>query len=171
MPSSRSSRAAGAVKFVKDYARCGPARPDPSLWVRLPHRRHDRGTGRRGRNGVRTTLHYADDLDNPANVAFLKAFRDKTGKVGDIYSVQGWDAASLIDVGLKRRRRLVRPGGRGRGDARCEAQQPARPLSFNKAGNPIQNIYLREVRDGRNAMVEIAEASVDDPARGCRSGA
>ena len=41
-------------------------------------------------------------------------------------------------------------------------------LSFNKAHNPIQNIYLREVRNGRNELVSIAQAAVDDPARGCK---
>ena len=45
---------------------------------------------------------------------------------------------------------------------------PRGPLSFNKAHNPIQNIYLREVRNGRNEMVSIAQKDVDDPARGCK---
>jgi branched-chain amino acid transport system substrate-binding protein len=45
---------------------------------------------------------------------------------------------------------------------------PRGPLSFNKAHNPIQNIYLREVRNGRNELVSIAQSAVDDPARGCK---
>jgi branched-chain amino acid transport system substrate-binding protein len=48
------------------------------------------------------------------------------------------------------------------------ATAPRAPLSFNKAHNPIQNVYLREVRNGRNELVKIAQANVDDPARGCR---
>ncbi|KTQ85432.1 ABC transporter permease [Aureimonas ureilytica] len=161
----------GAVKFVKDYAAAGLHGQIPLYGSGFLTDGTIEAQGAAA-NGVRTTLHYADDLDNPANVAFLKAFRDKTGKVGDIYSVQGWDAASLIDVGLKATdgdwsaREAAVAAMRG-----AKLDSPRGPLSFNKAGNPIQNIYLREVRDGRNAMVEIAEASVDDPARGCRSGA
>jgi branched-chain amino acid transport system substrate-binding protein len=45
---------------------------------------------------------------------------------------------------------------------------PRGPMSFNKANNPIQNIYLREVRNGRNEMISVAGQAVDDPARGCR---
>ncbi|MFY8150674.1 MAG: ABC transporter permease, partial [Hyphomicrobiales bacterium] len=45
---------------------------------------------------------------------------------------------------------------------------PRGPLSFNRAGNPVQNVYLREVRNGRNELVSIAGQAVDDPARGCR---
>ncbi len=47
-------------------------------------------------------------------------------------------------------------------------ESPRGPLSFNKANNPIQNIYLREVRNGRNEQIAIAGQAVDDPARGCR---
>jgi branched-chain amino acid transport system substrate-binding protein len=44
-------------------------------------------------------------------------------------------------------------------------------LSFSRAHNPIQNIYLREARKGRNAFVSIAQEAVTDPAHGCRLGA
>jgi branched-chain amino acid transport system substrate-binding protein len=50
----------------------------------------------------------------------------------------------------------------------AKIDSPRGPLSFNKAHNPIQNIYLREVRNGRNELVSIAQANVDDPARGCK---
>ena len=42
------------------------------------------------------------------------------------------------------------------------------PFVYNVNGMPIQNIYLREVRNGRNELVSVAGQSVDDPARGCR---
>ncbi len=42
-------------------------------------------------------------------------------------------------------------------------------MSFNRAGNPVQNIYLREVRNGRNELISIAGEAVNDPARGCRA--
>ena len=40
----------------------------------------------------------------------------------------------------------------------AKIDSPRGPMSFNKANNPIQNIYLREVRNGRNELVSIAQA-------------
>ena len=37
--------------------------------------------------------------------------------------------------------------------AKAKINIPRGPLSFNKAHNPIQNIYLREVSNGRNEFV------------------
>ena len=50
----------------------------------------------------------------------------------------------------------------------AKIDSPRGPLSFNRGHNPIQNIYLREVRNGRNEMISVAHANLDDPARGCR---
>ena len=89
----------GAVKFVKDYAAAGLKGHDPALRHGLPHRRHLPAQGADA-EGIKTTLHYADDLDNPANKAFLAAFKAKTGQDGDVYAVQGFDAGALLQVGL-----------------------------------------------------------------------
>lgn len=158
----------GAVKFVKDYAASGLNKSIPLYGAGFLTDGTIPAQGEAA-NGIRTTLHYADNLDNPVNVAFLKAFKDKTGKDGDIYAVQGFDAAALLDVGLsavggddKKRDTMIQAMGAAKIDS------PRGPLSFNKAHNPIQNIYLREVRNGRNELISIAQEAVDDPARGCK---
>lgn len=158
----------GAVKFVKDYAAAGLARSIPLYGSgfltdgTLPAQGADA-------NGIKTTLHYADNLDNPANKRFLDAFKAKTGNDGDIYAVQGYDAGALLKAGLEgvkgdwaARAALVTAMRAARFDS------PRGPVSFNKANNPIQNIYLREVRNGRNELISVAGQAVDDPARGCR---
>lgn len=159
---------AGAVKFVKDYAAAGLNKTIPLYGAGFLTDGTLEAQGAAA-NGIKTTLHYADNLDNPANVAFLKAFKTKTNMDGDIYAVQGYDAGALLDIGLsavggdtKARDKMVSAMGAAKIDS------PRGPLSFNKAHNPIQNIYLREVRNGRNEFVAIAQANVDDPARGCR---
>ena len=159
---------AGAVKFVKDYAAAGLNKSIPLYGAGFLTDGTLEAQGAAA-NGIKTTLHYADNLDNPANVAFLKAFKTKTNMDGDIYAVQGYDAGALLDIGLsavggdtKARDKMVSAMGAAKIDS------PRGPLSFNKAHNPIQNIYLREVRNGRNEFVAIAQANVDDPARGCR---
>ena len=158
----------GAVKFVKDYAAAGLNKTIPLYGAGFLTDGTLQAQGEAA-NGIKTTLHYADNLDNPANLAFLKAFKAKTGQDGDIYAVQGFDAAALFDIGLtavggdvKARDKMIAAMGAAKIDS------PRGPLSFNKAHNPIQNIYLREVRNGRNEMVSIAQANVDDPARGCK---
>ncbi|MGN6285148.1 MAG: ABC transporter substrate-binding protein [Afipia sp.] len=158
----------GAVKFVKDYAASGLNKSIPLYGAGFLTDGTIPAQGEAA-NGIKTTLHYADNLDNPANVAFLKAFHAKTGNTGDIYAVQGYDAGALLDIGLKavggdaaQRDKMIAAMGAAKIDS------PRGPLSFNKAHNPIQNIYLREVRNGRNEMISIAQANVDDPARGCR---
>lgn len=159
----------GAVKFVKDYSAAGLNRTIPLYGAGFLTDGTLQALGADA-NGVRTTLHYADDLDNAANRAFLEAFKARTGQDGDIYAVQGWDAATLLGEGLKATNGDW--SARARVTAAMRAARidsPRGPLSFNRAGNPVQNIYLREVRDGRNALVSIAGQAVDDPARGCRA--
>ena len=161
----------GAVKFVKDYAAAG-------LKERIPLY----GTGfltdgtieaqGEAANGIKTTLHYADNLDNPANKAFLEAFKKKTNLDGDVYAVQGYDSAALLDIGL-----TAVGGDAGARDKMIAAMEGAKidsprgPISFSKSHNVVQNIYLREVRNGRNEYVSVAHANLADPARGCRLSA
>jgi branched-chain amino acid transport system substrate-binding protein len=161
----------GAVKFVKDYAAAGLKDKIPLYGSGFLTDGTIEAQGEAAK-GLKTTLHYADNLDNPQNKGFLEAFKKKTGQDGDIYAVQGYDAAALLDVGLSAvagdfaaREKMVAAM------AAAKIDSPRGPLSFNKAHNPIQNVYLREVRNGRNEMVRIAQANVDDPARGCRMSA
>ncbi len=158
----------GAVKFVKDYAAAGLNKTIPLYGAGFLTDGTIPAQGEAA-NGIKTTLHYADNLDNPANLAFLTAFKAKTSKDGDIYAVQGYDAAALLDIGL------TSAGGDAAAQDKMIAamgaakiDSPRGPLSFNKAHNPIQNIYLREVKNGRNELVKIAQEAVDDPARGCK---
>jgi branched-chain amino acid transport system substrate-binding protein len=158
----------GAVKFVKDYAGGGL---NKSIPLYGPGFLTDGTLEAQGEAavGMKTGLHYADNLDNPANKSFLEAFKKKTGQDGDIYAVQGYDSAALLEVGL-----TATKGDFGARDkviaamAAATLDSPRGPLSFNKAHNPIQNIYLREVKNGRNEFLSIAQENVNDPARGCR---
>ena len=161
----------GAVKFVKDYDASGLRKTIPLYGSGFLTDGTLDAQGAAA-EGIRTTLHYADDLDNPANTAFLAGFRKRFNDDGDIYAVQGFDAAALWDVGLTAaggdvaaRDKMVAAM------ASAKLDSPRGPLSFNRAHNPIQNVYLREVRSGKNAFVSVAQADVDDPARGCKLSA
>ena len=161
----------GAVKFVKDYAAAGLKTSIPLYGPgfltdgTLPAQGPDA-------EGIKTTLHYADDLDNPANKAFLAGFKQKTGQDGDVYAVQGYDAGALLEIGLS-----AVQGDIAARDKMFAAMQAAKinsprgPISFSKAHNVVQNIYLREAKGGLNRYVSVAHEALADPALGCRAAA
>jgi branched-chain amino acid transport system substrate-binding protein len=159
----------GAVKFVKDYAAAGLKGQIPLYGPgfltdgTLPAQGADA-------EGIKTTLHYADDLDNAANKAFLEAFKKKTNEVGDVYAVQGYDAAALLAIGLEATKgdfAAKAPMYAAMENAKIDS--PRGPISFTKAHNVVQNIYLREVKGGLNRYVSVAHANLADPALGCRA--
>ena len=158
----------GAVKFVKDYAAAGLK---TSIPLYGPGFLTDGTLQAQGADaeGMKTTLHYADDLDNPANKAFLTAFKAKVKDDGDVYAVQGFDAAALLGIGLDAvkgdfaaKEKLYAAMGAAKIDS------PRGPISFSKANNVVQNIYLREVKGGLNRYVSIAHADLADPGQGCK---
>lgn len=159
----------GAVKFVKDYA-------DSGLRARIPLL----GSGfltdgtleaqGDAAQGLLTTLHYADGLDNPKDASFRASYAKAYPAVApDVYAVQGYDAAQLLATGLN-----AVHGDASRKDTMRQAMQsatidsPRGAFKLSKAGNPIQDIYLREVRGTSNQVIGIAAKALADPARGCK---
>jgi branched-chain amino acid transport system substrate-binding protein len=158
----------GAVKFVKDYAAAGLKDKIPLYGSGFLTDGTIEAQGEAA-NGIKTTLHYADNLDNPANKAFSEAFKKKSGQDADVYAVQGFDSANLLDIGM-----TAAGGDAAARDkmvaamAAAKIDSPRGPISFSKAHNVVQNFYLREVRNGRNESISVAHADLADPAPGCR---
>ena len=158
----------GAVKFVKDYAAAGLKDKIPLYGSGFLTDGTIEAQGAAA-DGIKTTLHYADNLDNPANKAFSEAFKKKSGQDADVYAVQGFDSATLLDIGL-----MAAGGDSAARDkmvaamAGAKIDSPRGPISFSKAHNVVQNFYLREVRNGRNEFISVAHADLADPAPGCR---
>lgn len=158
----------GAVKFVKDYAAAGLNKSIPLLGSGFLTDGTLPAQGQAA-EGILTTLHYADDLDNPVNKKFKADYKQKFNKEADIYAVQGYDAGLMLVHSLE----AVKGNTRDR-EAWIAAMREARfdsprgPFVLSKAHHPIQNIYLREVRNGQNAMVSIAAEGLEDPAPGCK---
>jgi branched-chain amino acid transport system substrate-binding protein len=158
----------GAVKFVRDYAAAGLKKSIPLYG---PGFLTDGTLQAQGdaADGLKTTLHYADDLDNAANKAFRANYQKRYNAEADVYGVQGYDAAALLGVGLEAVRgdftatQALYAAMRG-----AKLDSPRGPVTFSAAQNPVQNIYLREVRNGKNAYVSIAAAALADPATGCK---
>ncbi|MDX3895550.1 ABC transporter substrate-binding protein [Pusillimonas sp.] len=159
---------AGAVKFVQDFAGAGLAR---SMTLYGSGFLTDGTLQAQGEaaQGLLTTLHYADGLDTPRDNAFRRAYKERFNMEPDVYAVQGYDAAQMYDAGLK-----AVSGDIAQKDALRQAIREARIDSprgefvLSKAGNPIQDIYLRQVVGQENKAVGIAIKALEDPATGCR---
>lgn len=158
----------GAVKFVRDYAAAGLKKSIPLYGPGFLTDGTLQAQGEAA-EGLKTTLHYADDLDNPANKAFRAAYQKRYGAEPDVYAVQGYDSAALLAAGLAAVKGDFAATQALYGAMRgAKLDSPRGPMTFSAAQNPVQNIYLREARNGKNAYVGIAAAALADPATGCK---
>lgn len=118
--------------------------------------------------GVRSSLHYSPDLDNPENEEFQSAFQEAYDREASVYSVAGWDAAWLIGEAVE-----ATEGDTEDNEAliaameEVEFESPRGPMELDENHNPVQNIYIREVQeldDGRidNVVIDTIE-DVGDP--------
>jgi branched-chain amino acid transport system substrate-binding protein len=158
----------GAVKFVKDYAAAGLNKTIPLVG---PGFLTDGTLEAQGEaaQGMLTTLHYADGLNNPKNNAFRAAYMKAYKSEPDVYAMQGYDAAQLLIVGMNavkgdtsKRAEIVKAMEGAKIDS------PRGALSLNKGHNPIHDIYLRKVEGKENKYVSVAIKQLTDPPRGCK---
>jgi branched-chain amino acid transport system substrate-binding protein len=159
----------GALKFVKDYAAAGLK----SIPLMGPGFLTDGVLKAQGEaaEGVLTTLHYADALDTPENKAFRAAYAKASGKDADVYAVQGYDSAQLLFQGMEAVKGDT--GAKANLIAAMEKaviKSPRGTFTLSKAHNPVQDIYLRQVKGGQELVVGVAEKALADPATGCKMG-
>ncbi len=158
----------GAVKFVKDYAAAGLNKTIPLVG---PGFLTDGTLEAQGdaAQGLLTTLHYGDGLNNPKNNAFRAAYMKAYKSEPDVYAVGGYDAAQLLIVGMNavkgdtsKRAELVKAMETAKLDS------PRGSLALTKSHNPIHDIYLRKVEGKENKVVGVAVKNLTDPPRGCK---
>ncbi|HEX3338262.1 MAG TPA: ABC transporter substrate-binding protein [Pseudolabrys sp.] len=93
-----------------------------------------------------SALHYSAALDTPKNIAFVKAYRTKFGKVPSYYSENNYTTAQWLDEAL------TKAGGKWPGPEELikimigiKLDSVRGPVSFDDMRNPIQNIYIKKV--------------------------
>ncbi|RKE68027.1 ABC transporter substrate-binding protein [Pseudorhodoplanes sinuspersici] len=158
----------GAVKFVKDYHAAGLRKSIPLYSTGFLTDGTLKAQGEAA-EGLLTTLHYGDGLDTPKDNAFRTAFEARGKGEADVYAVQGYDAAQMLAAGLDAVKGDV--GARAdlvKGIERATIDSPRGPFTVGKNHNPIQDIYLREVKNGKNIVVGVAAKALMDPGRGCK---
>ena len=160
----------GAVKFVKDYAAAGLNKTIPLYGAGFLTDGLVEAQGAAAQ-GMLTALHYADNLDTPRNNNFRKAYALTYKAQPDVYSVQGYDAAQILANGLKAVSGDLSVGKR---DALTAAMRktvvdsPRGKFTISPAGNPVQDMFLREVKGNNNEFRTVAVKGLADPARGCK---
>ncbi len=159
----------GAVKFVQDYAASGLGKTVPLLSSGFMTDGTLKAQGESAQ-GLFTTLHYADGLNTPRDNAFRENYsKNYPAMQPDVYAVQGYDAAQLLAAGL-----AAVKGDVSKKDAMRSAMSaatidsPRGKFTLSKANNPIQDIYLRQVKGEQNVSQGVAIKALADPARGCR---
>lgn len=108
--------------------------------------------------GVRTSLHYSDQIDSAENKEFVDAYTEAYDAAPTTYSVQAYDAAAALDKALAD---ADGTGGEAIADALGgigEIESPRGTWTFDEDHNPDQPYFLREVKavDGgfANAVLE-----------------
>ena len=87
----------------------------------------------------------------------------------DVYAVQGYDAAQLLAAGLN-----AVKGDVTKKDAMIAAMKAAKidsprgPFTMSAQHNPVQDMYVREVKGNYNVVTGVAVKALADPGRGCR---
>jgi branched-chain amino acid transport system substrate-binding protein len=160
----------GAVKFVKDYAAAGLKNKIPLLGAGFLTDGTLEAQGAAA-DGILTTLHYADNIKTPRNIAFRLSYAKTYDSKADVYAVQGYDSAQLLATGLAavngdmtKRPQLIKAM------AAAEIDSPRGAITLSPSHNVVQDFYLRRVENGENNSIGLAAKALADPARGCTMG-
>lgn len=158
----------GAVKFVKDYDAAGLKDKIPLYGDGFLTDGTLRAQGSSAQ-GLYTTLHYADSLEIAKDKAFRRDYAKAYKLEPDVYAMQSYDAAQMLDAGLtavkgdiKARKEIIAA------IENATIDSPRGRFTISKAHNPVQDMYLRQVVGEQNKFVSVAWRALADPARGCK---
>ncbi|WP_432559831.1 ABC transporter substrate-binding protein [Granulicoccus sp. GXG6511] len=110
-------------------------------------------------DGVKTVLHYSDQIDSPRNKEFVENYTAKWNMAPTVYSVQTYDAAAVLDKALE-----SADGVDGKSIAAAlknvgDIDSPRGTWRFNESHDPDQPYWLREVQevDGKRVNAVVTE--------------
>jgi branched-chain amino acid transport system substrate-binding protein len=158
----------GAVKFVKDYDAAGLKKTIPLYGAGFLTDGTLEAQGASA-DGLLTTLHYGDQLNVAKDKAFRAAYQKAYNLPPDVYAVQGYDAAQILDIGLKATKGdTTKHAEISAAVQKTKIDSPRGAFTLSKANNPVQDMYLRQVTGKENKVIGVASKALADPARGCK---
>ncbi len=154
------------ISFLKQYAQAGLTGQIPVFGPAFSFDQTILGAVGDAALGVVNSSQWNKDLDNPANVLFVKDFEATYGRLPSLYASQGYDAARLIASALE-----AVGGDMSEADAFRGALKAARfesvrgKFRFGPNHHPIQDVYVRQVvRDGDMLTNKILGKAFEDHA-------
>lgn len=158
----------GGVSFVRDYAASGLKDSIPLLGSGFLTEGNIAALGDAG-DGVLTTMHYAETIESEANRNFVEAYEEAYGELPDTYAVQGYDTGMMlaqamyaVDGNTEDKEALIESF------SKVHLNSPRGPMTFSDSHHPIQNVYLREIRNGKHDVVDVAYEQLEVPDDACR---
>ena len=101
--------------------------------------------------GVKNGSQWTHDLDNPANIQFVKAYQETYDRMPTLYAAQGYDTARLIGSALKAvGGDLSDLGAFKAAVKKADFDSVRGNFSFGTNQHPIQDVYIREVIQTEN---------------------
>lgn len=156
---------AEAVRFVQQYAQFGLKDSVPLYGSGFLTEGGVLDAQAEAAVGVRTSLFYTDRLENPANTAFVEAYRGAYDAVPTCYSVSTFDAAAVLDRALTSATALD-------GDSVSAALDGIGPIDDSPRGswtfdgqNPRQMMYLRTVEGTPGQLSNAVTAELGEKAQ------
>jgi branched-chain amino acid transport system substrate-binding protein len=142
-----------AITFVRQYAQFGLAGSIPLYGSGFLTEGNVLPQQGDAALGVQNTLHYSDQLDNPANKAFVDAYTTAHGEAPSCFSMATFDAANVLNRALRGATALDGDALSGAlGGIGTVEDSPRGPWTFENQ-TPRQNIYLRRVENVGGTLV------------------
>lgn len=134
------------INFLKQYAQAGLAKEIPVYGPAFSFDERILKAVGPAAMGVKNGSQWTHDLDNPANVQFVKTYMEAYDRMPTLYAAQGYDTARLIGSALKAVNGEL-------GDLsmfkaalkKADFESVRGNFRFGTNQHPIQDVYIREV--------------------------
>jgi branched-chain amino acid transport system substrate-binding protein len=104
--------------------------------------------------GIRTTMHWTEDLQNQANKTFVAGYRKAYNRAPTIYASQAYDTAMLIASALRETKGKVSDRDAFRAALKAAKFESVRgAFRFGNNNHPIQDWYNRVIEKGPDGQM------------------
>ncbi len=133
------------INFLKQYAQAGLNKIIPIYGPAFSFDERILGAVGDAALGVKNGSQWTHDLENPANLQFVAAYRKAYNRTPTLYAAQGYDTARLIGSALKATGGKTELAALRTAVKRADFASVRDNFSFGNNQHPIQDIYIREV--------------------------
>ena len=152
------------IQFIKQYAQYGLSDSIKLYTAYTIDETSLPAMGDAARGQILTTF-WATSLDNPANKAFVAAFREKEGYMPAFYAAQTFDAVNLLNSGVTAvHGHLQEQSALITAMSKADFHSVRGKFSFANDHFPIQDYYLAKVVDGPGGklVLQLGETVLKD---------